>query len=357
MLRIHEPFHGAVLNHRHGVQDEEGLTVAVVGEAPLERRVLVNRVEAEREGQRFEAVITLTELEQDITAVCDGTLGRLEHTVRVVWDRDSRKRYRFSIDDNSFWLRDVATERYDSLFDCFYMRMLKDFNDRYGAKFVLNIYYETDDGWQLHSFPEDYRGEFEDNADWLALSCHAYANLPNRPYQYASPQKLISDIETVEEQIRRFAGEQTLSAPTVIHWGMVLPQALPALAEHGVRVLSGSFRRSSFGHDVHYWQDDDRCEWIARNEALKDFETGLVFSNIDLCGNRVPLDEIEPQLEEIAADFRRAEIMDLFTHEQYFWPFYSNYLPDHADRLDTMIHWVTENGYEPVLFHEGFLGI
>lgn len=356
MLQIHEPFHGAVLNHRHGVQDEEGLTIAVLGEAPLDRRVVVNGIEAERECERFEAVITISESEQEISAVCDGTLGRLEHTVRVVWDRASRKRYRFSIDDNSFWLRDVATERYPSLFDCFYLRMLKDFNDRYGAKFVLNIYYEADDGWQLPSFPEDYRGEFEENADWLALACHAYANLPDRPYQYAAPQKLIEDLELVEGEIRRFAGEQTLSMPTVIHWGMVLPQALPALAEHGVTVLSGSFRRAAFGRDVHYWQDDDRCEWIARNEALKDFETGIVFSNIDLCGNTTPLVEIEPRLEEIASDFRRAEIMDLFTHEQYFWPFYRNYLPDHADRLDLMLRWVTDNGYEPVFFHEGLLG-
>jgi len=48
--------------------------------------------------------------------------------------------------------------------------------------------------------------------------------------------------------------------------------------------------------------------------------------------------------------------MDLLTHEQYFWPFYRNYLPDHAARMDAAIRWVTENGYEPVFLHEGFLG-
>ena len=51
-----------------------------------------------------------------------------------------------------------------------------------------------------------------------------------------------------------------------------------------------------------------------------------------------------------------AEIMDLFTHEQYFWPFYRNYIPDHPQRLDATIRWVTEHGYKPVFFHEGFLG-
>jgi len=357
MLQIDEPFHGAVLSHRHGVQDDEGLTIAVTGRAPTDRPVLVNGVEAEREGQGFLAGITITEREQDISAVCEGTLGRLEHTVRVVWDRESRKRYRFSIDDNSFWLRDVAREGYASLFDCFYLAMLRDFNERYDAKFVLNIYFETEDGWRLTDFPERYRGEFEDNADWLSLACHAYANMPNRPYQYAAPETLIGDIEAVEEQILRFAGERTLSVPTVIHWGMVVPGALPALYQHGVRVLSGGFRPSPWGRDIGYWQDTERSEWLSRNEALRDFESGITFSKIDLCGNTTPLEEIEPRLDTLESNPRTAEIMDLFTHEQYFWPFYRNYLPDHAERLDVMLRWVTERGYEPVFFHEGFLGI
>ncbi len=357
MLRIDEPFHGAVLSHRHGVQDEGGLTIPVTGRAPLDRCVTVNGVEATREGERFRAEVTITEREQDISAVMDGTLGRVEHVVRVVWDRDSRPRWRFSIDDNVYWLRDVAREGYDSLFDCFYLKMLRDLHHRYGAKFTLNIYFEAEDGWRLTEFPERYRGEFEDNADWLVLACHAYANKPDRPYQYAVPQKLIDDIRRVDEQIVRLAGEATLAPPTVIHWGMVLPSALSALYDHGVRVLSGGFRPGPGGRDINYWQDDERSEWLSRNEALKDFESGIVFSNIDLCANLVPLAEIEPSLEALAADPRRAEIMDLFTHEQYFWPFYCNYISDHAERLDTMIRWVAERGYEPVFFHEGFLGI
>jgi len=48
--------------------------------------------------------------------------------------------------------------------------------------------------------------------------------------------------------------------------------------------------------------------------------------------------------------------MDLFTHEQYFWPFYANYIADHPQRLDAAIRWVTDHGYRPVFLHEGFLG-
>jgi hypothetical protein len=66
--------------------------------------------------------------------------------------------------------------------------------------------------------------------------------------------------------------------------------------------------------------------------------------------------------EELAAlkadefDRETAEILDIFTHEQYFWPFYSHYLPDHVQRCETAIRWATEHGYEPAFFHEGLLG-
>ena len=55
-------------------------------------------------------------------------------------------------------------------------------------------------------------------------------------------------------------------------------------------------------------------------------------------------------------DPNTAEILDLFTHEQYFWPFYTHHLPDHVKRLDTAIRFCTERGYKPVFFHEGLLG-
>ena len=84
--------------------------------------------------------------------------------------------------------------------------------------------------------------------------------------------------------------------------------------------------------------------------------SGIVFSRISIVCNTVPVDHIAATLEPLAKDPNTAEIMDLFTHEQYFWPFYMNYIPDHPQRIETAIRWVTERGYKPVFFHEGFLG-
>lgn len=355
-IRIDEPFHGAVLNRRMGIEENGGLKIPVQGRAPLRDTVIVNGQPARREGDRFLSELTLREKETEITAVSEGAGGRSEHRIRVVWDRNSFPRYRFSIDDNSFFLRDIAQKQYASLFDCFYLKILHDLHSQYGARFVLNIYYTTEDGFELPQFPGKYKEEWRDNAGWLRLAFHAHANLPDRPYQYASASQLIGDLDRVAEQILRFAGEEVYSPPTVIHWAMVQPSALKPLAERGVRSLSGYFDRSSTGWDINYLLDDERSEYLSRHDSLKDFESGIVFSKVDIVCNSTPMENVVPTLELLAQNPATAEIMDLFTHEQYFWPFYHNYVPDHAARLEVAIRWVTERGYKPVFFHEGLLG-
>ncbi|HOJ62567.1 MAG TPA: hypothetical protein PK878_19995 [bacterium] len=353
---IAEPFHGAVLNRRHGKEADGALWIDVRGEAPLRDTVIVNGRPARREGRRFTATIPLRDMETDITAVAEGSQGRREHRVRVVWDRHSFPRYRFSIDDNSFFLRDIAQKQYASLFDCFYLNILRDLHAKYGARFVLNIYYTTGGDFSLPQFPDKYKGEWQDNAEWLRLAFHAHANLPDRPYQYASAEQLLHDLDQVAEQIHRFAGKSVYTPPTVIHWAMTQPGAFKALAGRGVRTLSGYFSRVPSGWDINYLLEDDRSDYLSRHDALKDFDSGIVFSRVDIICNSTPIERIIPTLEPLTRDPNTAEIMDLFTHEQYFWPFYSNYLPDHAQRLDTAIRWVTEQGYQPVFFHEGLLG-
>ncbi len=358
MLRIDEPFHGAILNHRSGRQTAEGLAIPVRGQADLNDRVAVNGLCARRAGTAFSADVTLTQKESEIVAVAEGVHGRQEHRIRVVWDRHSRPRYRFSVDDNSYFLRDIARNNYASLFDCFYLAALRDLHRRYGTKFVLNVFYQTPEkDFELSQFPDRYKAEWRDNADWLKLAFHAYAEFPPRPYQYAPPEKLAKDFDTVAEQIVRLAGEEVYSPPTVIHYGMVKPVAWGILAQRGVKVLSGMARlRDGMWGDILYFLDDARSEYLSRHDAVKDFPTGIIFSHIDIIVNETPLDEVVPTLERATAAPGMAEVLDVFTHEQYFWPFYPRYLPDHVQRCETAIHWATDHGYEPVFFHEGLLG-
>jgi hypothetical protein len=166
-IRIEAPFHGAVLNRRQGKQIGRGLKIKVSGKTPLGGRVVVNGLPAQRDGMKFTSEIILRQKQTDIVAVSENNFGRHEHRVQVIWDRNSVPRYRFSIDDNSFFLRDIAKNNYASLFDCFYLKNLRRLHSKYGTRFVLNIYYTTEDGFELPQFPDRYKSQWRDNSHWL----------------------------------------------------------------------------------------------------------------------------------------------------------------------------------------------
>jgi hypothetical protein len=134
--------------------------------------------------------------------------------VRVVWDRHSFPRYRFSIDDSSFFLRDIYQQGYRSLSDCFCLAMLRTLHQDYGVKSTVDIHYTTADGFDLAQFSDRYKGEWRDCSDWLKLAFHARADKPDRPYQDAPPEKLLADLDQVALEIHRFAGTQSYAPPT-----------------------------------------------------------------------------------------------------------------------------------------------
>jgi hypothetical protein len=355
-LQIHGPIHGAILNRHHGETVDGGLKIEVTGQAPANQPVTVSGVPARRAGVEFFSDVVLSARENEIVVSTDGSSGHSEQRIRVVWDQNSRPRYRFTIDDNVFFLRDISQNNYSSLFECFYLDLLRKVHEAYGTRFCLNLYFTTGDGFDLTQVSERYKPEWRDNADWLKLSFHAYSDKPDRPYQYAPAEKLLADWDLVTEQIIRFAGEESYAIPTVIHWAMVQPAGVAALARKGVRALSGQFRRANGGWDINYFVDDHRSEYLSRHDALMDWDTGIVFSRRDLICNNTPLEQIAPRLDALAQDPNTRELMDFNTHEQYFWPFYRNYLPDHPQRVEAAARWAAENGYEPVFFCQGFLG-
>ncbi|MBO5792973.1 MAG: hypothetical protein J6S54_10965, partial [Lentisphaeria bacterium] len=61
MLQITNIRQGAVLNHNHGKEDANGLTVLIEGITDFPGPVKVNGVPASRDGRRFMADVTLTQ--------------------------------------------------------------------------------------------------------------------------------------------------------------------------------------------------------------------------------------------------------------------------------------------------------
>jgi hypothetical protein len=356
VVKIDEPFDGAILHHRHGKPSAKGLTIAVSGTAPASAAVTVNGQPARRAGDTFIGEVVLSQHVNEIVAAVRGDSGRGEDRVRVVWDRHSQPRYHFAVDDNIFFLRDIARQKYSSLFDCFYLKTFRDLHRKYGTRFSVNIYYAADDGFTLAQFPDRYKSQWKDNADWLKLAFHAYADAPARPYQEAPAEKLIGDYDRIAEQIHRFAGAETFAPPTNLHWSMATPAGLKALHQRGVRVLSGYFAKIRGRWDINYNLDDRRSEYLSKHDLWMDFQSGIIFIRDAIVCNSTPVDQVAPHLDPLAREPGRRETVNLLTHEQYFWPFYRAYVPDHAQRCEAAIRWATDHGYKPVFFHERFLG-
>ena len=355
-MKITEPFHGAVLNHNHGKQTAEGLTIRVAGQCRSGDHVTLNGRPCRVEGDHFDTDVVLPGLETDLIAVGQQGDERSEDRVRVVWDRYSVPRYNFAVDDNIFFLRDIARKKYASLFDCFYLKMFRDLHKRYGTRFALNIYFAADGDFTLPQFPDRYKSEWKDNAGWLKLAFHAYANSPDRPYQDAPAAKLLADYDKVAAEIHRFAGEDTFAPPTNIHFAMVTPEGIKAVHRRGVRALSGYFAKMNGRWDINYGFDAQRSEYLFKHDVLMDFESGVLFFRDAIVCNSTPVDQVAATLDPLYKASDRRDTINLLTHEQYTWPFYHAYVPDHAQRIEAAIRWCTDRGYKPVFFHEGLLG-
>jgi hypothetical protein len=88
----------------------------------------------------------------------------------------------------------------------------------------------------------------------------------------------------------------------------------------------------------------------------KDTAHDVLFIRHDIVINTIPLAEIVPYLEKIAANPHQGEVMELMIHEQYFYPNYRAYEPDFRERVERAIEFVHRRGYRPVFYEEGFLG-
>ena len=389
MVEITNIRQGAILNHNHGTETEKSLTVLLEG-LGSGRPVKVNGEPAEMVGRRFSKEVVLTEKINNITVSEMTPYGLYSQQITVVWDKKSFKRYNSFIDDNVFLFTDLAKERPKSAFDHFYLKGLKKIHDKYGYKVTLNCFFRNDhDGkFTLDQMPDIWKQEFIDNSDWLKFSFHSKSEFPDRPYLESSPEEFGKDWDDVYNEIVRFAGEESYIAPAVIHWGNIHPTVAQECVKRGVTSYTPILRPTVMGgpslaarmnggdmsklpsreffkgrDDLEgfalYYENHEEKSYLAKHKGYYDPLMGLVIrgGGAATC-NLVPLDQIEGKVKSCLAanEESGAEFVNLGTHEQYTFPYYCNYLPDHLDRIELAIKTIVEAGYKPVFFNEGFMG-
>ena len=391
MLDITNFRQGAVLNHLHGKETDKGLTIQIEGISEYGRPVKVNGVPAEMDGRIFRAEIELTQKFNDVTASVLTPFGTYSQTVTLVWDKKSFRRFNFYIDDHSFLFTDLAKERPQRAFDHFYLKGLKDIHDKYGLKVTLNCFFHNDHHeFVLSDMPDIWKGEFIDNSDWLKLSFHSYGEFPDRPYLEASAEEFGRDYDLVKNEIIRFAGEECWIPPFVIHWANINPAVANELIKRGTRCYSRRFRpcvmggpsladrqkggdmskiqsrscsgtdRSTIneGLDMHYSISEENY-YVAKHNCYYDPALGIFF----LCGcctcNLVPIEEIPKRFarQKANAEKYKYEVFCAASHEQYTFPYYPNYIPDHLQRIECATRCMVEDlGCKPVFANDGIMG-
>ncbi|MBR5025731.1 MAG: hypothetical protein IKX48_11730 [Victivallales bacterium] len=390
MIEITNYRQGAILNHNHGKEGRKSLKVTVEGISEGGWPVTVNDQPAIMEGRRFAAEVELTQRVNTVKASVVTPYGTYSQELTLVWDKKSFKRFNFFIDDHSFLFTDLAKQRPKKAFDHFYLAGLKKIHDQYGLKVTLNSFYHNDhDPFDLKDMPAIWKSEFEDNSDWLKFSFHAYSEFPDRPYAEATAETFGKHWDMVQKEIERFAGPKSFIAPVVIHWANVHPAVAQEAIRRGVTAYSNNFRlrvmggpsledrqrggdmktvekRSLSGVDcgnelsglaMHYGMQEEK-DFMDKNIVYYDPQLGICFFHNTVLCNLTPLAEIPKKYAEAIKrnEERGTEILGVGSHEQYTFPYYGNYLPDHMKRLETATRCLVEADYKPVFFSQGFLG-
>jgi len=293
----------------------------------------------------------------------------------------------FFIDDTIWCLRDITRANVGSIYENAFFAMLKKAHDDYGMTVQLNLVYRTDffygsDEFTLAEVPEKYKPEFEAASSWLKFAFHAKQEFPDYPYLNANYDDVKGDCEAVEREIRRFAGEASLSHAVIPHWMPISKAGCKALADCGIKFMSPSYGDTKefdgddsvlpYGHAARLRQNrqpetrlytrptknlaiassicaynhitseqHDSIKW--QNKSIKDEYTGVRFRQIGggPCLNTHKYHEIAERLAELNG----SEYIGTGVHEQYFYPDYYAYQPDYADKLFLLGRTLKEYGY------------
>lgn len=346
-IKFISPIDGDMLNERDGVFSDGRLVINVSLSAEPGHDISVNGKPAVFKDGVYTAVASLDSYSNTITAV-DNTTGKSEKIVVYRLDNITGK-YRLSLDDNIWFLEDIArnANNYKSIFENPYLGFYKKIHEEFGTKLHINIYYQTADGFDISQMPVKYKEEWKNNSDWIRLSFHAFADLPDMPYKDAGYDKMKHDCSMVLEQIARFAGEEVMGPVTTLHWGEATVEGSRALRDLGYKCQVGDFNVDNDLPPVSYYLDVEKRRNIYRRFIWKDNKEDIIFFRSAIITDCHKLENIPGFLDKIWADPHQSAYMDLLIHEQYFYPHYAAYQPDYRDKVHTAVRWAAEKGYKP----------
>jgi len=350
------PINGDCVNSRDGLVQDGTLLLPVRISAPAGHDIRICGKEAMYENGAYRADVPIPGYRNTLTAedITDGTSCR----IAVYYMPAAEGCFRISSDDNILFLQDITAHQdtYRSIFENPYLAVYKKAHDLFGAKVHLNLFYEfvptdrfrdpTREYFNLSMMTDRFRDEFAANSDWLKLAFHARAEFPDKPYKYASAAQITEDCIAVCREIIRFAGPNSLSDSTTVHWGEANHDCVRALRALGLRSLTGYFERNRTGDPlVAYYTDGELLDHIGERDFWVDTAEDMIFGRIDLVLNKKTYDWVMNELRAVADHPHRSGFVSVMIHEQYFYDDYRGYLPDFEARVLDACRFLSERGY------------
>ena len=354
-IKFHFPVDGDFVNSRDGIWRDGALVIDVLVESDC-RQPEICGVPAVYDASLgcYRAKTALYGWRNRITArTPDGEYG----ITVFVMPEENLKKYRISSDDNIRFLQELTDGDYKSIFDHPYLAVYKKAHDLYGAKVHLNLFYAFDDTarsrfsdkpdyFDLSMMTDRYKKEFMENSHWLKLAFHSRSEFPDRPYRNADGKTVREDCVAVCREICRFAGKNSISDSTTIHWGAANREVVRALRTLGFTALAGYFTKSSDGELlVSYYADGDTVDHVGTRDFWMDTAEDMIFGRIDTVLNLDTFENVLRSVKTAAGDPHRGGFVSLMIHEQYFYPGYRKYLPDFEERVLQSCRLLAESGY------------
>lgn len=349
---------GDCVNERDGVKIENGIKIPISVKAPSGCDVLLNGKPMSELDGIYTAEIELYGYRN--TLLAEDRTNNQSATIRLFYLKDAIGKFRFSSDDNILFLCDINEHKdeYKSIFDNPYLAIYKKAHDLYGAKVHLNLFYEFGDKskeffsssrpyFNLSMMTDKFKDEFKANSDWLKLAFHANSEFPDRPYDDATPEKIVEDCIRIHREIIRFAGKDSISNSTTTHWGSGNLECIRALRSLGYTSFTGYFEVRNGKRIVSYYAPVELCHHLNKRDFWCDTEEDVFFACIDRVSNVGPLESVMNDIEKAASDPLRGGFVSVMIHEQYFYSDYIAYLPDFEKRILEPCRYLSEHGYIP----------
>ena len=348
------PIDGDVLNEYDGEVRDGKLYVKVKVESDSD--VTVNGVKAEKCEGYYTAEVCIDGEKTVIKA--EGANAFDEIAVYTL--KKHTGYYRLSSDDNIIFLYDINKNKdtYKSIFDNPYLALYKKAHDLYGAAVHLNIYYEMPavhkdfseerEYFDLSMMTDKFKDEWIANSDWLKLNFHANQDKPDKPYKFTDYDTIYKDCGRVMKEIVRFAGKETLSDETTIHWGECTYEGVKAVRDLGIDKLAGYFILSKKGEPiVSYFYPPYFVEYLSTRDFWYDSELDILYCKIDSVLNSLTLEKNIEKIETLFENKNLSGFMEIMIHEEYFYEDYFKYIPNFEEIVLECCRAIYKKGYKP----------